>query len=249
MANVQGMCKNCGSLLIFDDRNEQCECVFCNCIFPSEEAIKILENPKNYSFPNEVIAPSENSNRHFYSTPVFPDQVPAAVKREQTRKQNSSSVAVKNNEYEISPNDVKAPKKTVITVSAVFAVILVIVVCVTVPLYRTRESISKFMIDNIGSVFEGVADVDCSVDEDGKTIGYVLHGFHCQNVSVVVDNEVTEDDVAGMIETYAALRTSKTGKDKKDDITMTIYSDKGIYEASFADNGDSKVEFRENEKA
>ena len=38
------MCKNCGSLIVFDDRNENCECVFCHCIFPGEEAIKILED-------------------------------------------------------------------------------------------------------------------------------------------------------------------------------------------------------------
>ncbi|MCQ2482798.1 MAG: hypothetical protein MJ153_04885 [Clostridia bacterium] len=247
MANVQGMCKNCGSLLIFDDRNDQCECVFCNCIFPAEEALKIFENPKDYTFPNEVIAPSENSNKHYYSTPVFPDQVPAAVKREATRKQNRSSVVVKENEYEISPNDVKAPKKTVVVISAVMAAILVLVVCITIPLYRTREAISSYMVDNISSIFEGIAEVDCSVDDDGKTIGYVLHGFHCQSVSVIVNNEVTESDVAAMLNSYADLRSKKTGDDKKDDITMTIYSDNGIYEAAFADNGDPKVEFRENE--
>ena len=41
MATKQGMCKNCGSLVMFDDRDELCECVFCNCVFPSAEAAKI----------------------------------------------------------------------------------------------------------------------------------------------------------------------------------------------------------------
>ena len=50
MATKQGMCKNCGSLIIFADRSENCECIFCHCIFPGAEAVKILENPDDYTF-------------------------------------------------------------------------------------------------------------------------------------------------------------------------------------------------------
>lgn len=53
MAVDHGMCKNCGSLVVLDENNENCTCLFCNCIFPREEAIKLLENHENYSFPNE----------------------------------------------------------------------------------------------------------------------------------------------------------------------------------------------------
>ena len=53
MAVDHGMCKNCGSLVVLDENNENCTCLFCNCVFPREEAIKLLENHENYSFPNE----------------------------------------------------------------------------------------------------------------------------------------------------------------------------------------------------
>ena len=53
MATKQGMCRNCGSLVMFDDRDDLCECVFCNCVFPSEEAAAILANPEGYEFKNE----------------------------------------------------------------------------------------------------------------------------------------------------------------------------------------------------
>ena len=73
MATKQGMCKNCGSLVMFDDRDELCECVFCNCVFPSAEAAKILENPDGYEFKNEKFEKNtEAGAKHYYSNPVFP---------------------------------------------------------------------------------------------------------------------------------------------------------------------------------
>ena len=37
MATYHGMCKNCGSLITIDDSKENCECVFCHCVFPRDE--------------------------------------------------------------------------------------------------------------------------------------------------------------------------------------------------------------------
>ena len=50
----QGLCKNCGSLITLDDSSENCKCVFCHCVFPKEEAVKLLEDQEDLSFPNEV---------------------------------------------------------------------------------------------------------------------------------------------------------------------------------------------------
>ena len=44
MATYHGMCKNCGSLITIDDSKENCECVFCHCVFPRDEAEKIKQN-------------------------------------------------------------------------------------------------------------------------------------------------------------------------------------------------------------
>ena len=115
MATKQGMCKNCGSLVMFDDRDELCECVFCNCVFPSAEAAKILENPDGYEFKNEKFEKNtEAGAKHYYSNPVLPDVVEKAVQRDKTSKTQKAEVKLKPNEFEISPNDVKAPKKLVI---------------------------------------------------------------------------------------------------------------------------------------
>ena len=85
MATKQGMCKNCGSLVMYDDRDELCECVFCNCVFPTSEAAEILANPDKFEFKNEKIEKQEGA-KHYYSSPVLPDIVEKAVKRDVVSK-------------------------------------------------------------------------------------------------------------------------------------------------------------------
>ena len=81
MATKQGMCRNCGSLVVFDDRDDMCECIFCNCVFPAEEAIALLENHEGHEFKNEKFEAKEGG-KHYYSNPVMPDTVQKAVQRE-----------------------------------------------------------------------------------------------------------------------------------------------------------------------
>ena len=142
MATRQGMCKNCGSLVMFDDRDELCECVFCNCVFPSEEAAKILENPDGYEFKNEKFEKNTQAGaKHYYSNPVMPDVVEKAVQRDKTSKTQKAEVKLKPNEFEISPNDVKAPKKLVIGMIAGIVLFVGIIVAIALPLYMSREAL------------------------------------------------------------------------------------------------------------
>ena len=75
------MCTNCGSLVIFDDRDESCECVFCHCVFPAAEAVALLANPDGHEFKNEKYEAQEGG-KHYYATPMQPDIVAKAVQRE-----------------------------------------------------------------------------------------------------------------------------------------------------------------------
>ena len=91
MATVQGICRNCGSLMMIDDRDETCECVFCNCVFPSSEAIEIFNDPDGREFPNEKFEPSSDGKRHF-TTRVFSDEsIEKAIKREEIAKSHYDS--------------------------------------------------------------------------------------------------------------------------------------------------------------
>jgi len=112
MATKQGMCRNCGSLVVFDDRDDTCECVFCHCVFPSEEAVALLANPDGHEFKNEKFEAKEGG-KHYYSNPVMPDTVSKAVQRDAVSSKNSDDLKLKPSEFEVSPNDVKAPRKAI----------------------------------------------------------------------------------------------------------------------------------------
>ena len=92
MATNQGICKNCGSLIVFDERDEQCECVFCHCVFPSAEAIEIFNNPEGREFPNEKYEPNTSSVKHNVTRVYSTESLEKSIAREELRKQNSPEV-------------------------------------------------------------------------------------------------------------------------------------------------------------
>lgn len=47
MAVLRCICRNCGSLITFDDSSESCECFFCHSVFTREEAEAMIEGADN----------------------------------------------------------------------------------------------------------------------------------------------------------------------------------------------------------
>lgn len=246
MATKHGMCKNCGSLIVFDDRNENCECVFCHCIFPGEEAIKILENPDDYTFANEEIEESKEST-HYYVTKVNPDMVESAVARDQLMKSRENGSSIKPSDFEISPNDVKAPVKLTAIIIGSVALVILLVVAISLPLFKSRKALKADINSNIATVFDGVCEVDTSSDELGHTKGYTIFGQTCQNIKIALSTPVTEDECKQLFNKYVELRASKAGitEGKADGVTMEVFVSNGIYTVTSA-NGQVGVEFTED---
>ena len=230
MATVQGLCRNCGSLMMIDDRDETCECVFCNCVFPTSEAIEIFNDPEGREFPNEKFEPSAEGKRH-HTTRVFSDDnIEKAIKREELAKaQRGDDVAVKKNEFEVSPNDVKAPAKAVLIISSVFVALVIITIVIALPMYNTRKDITAKISSNIESVFDGVAEVDTRVGDDGYAAGYSICGQTCQTVKVITDEDIGEDGARTMFENYCSVRSEARGKSGNAGVNLTIYSGDVIY--------------------
>lgn len=221
MATKQGMCKNCGSLVMFDDRDDLCECVFCNCVFPSKEAMEILENPGNYEFKNEKFEKQEGT-RHYYSNPVMPDVVEKAVKRDITSKSQSDSAKLKANEFEISPNDVKAPKKLVIGMAVGAVAIVAIIVAIALPMFLSRKSLTDAITADFDKVFDSTSESNYEYKQ------FDIYGLSCQYVKVGVSGDMTEGDAQQIYSNYVALRSDKRG-DASGDVEMYIYTPDTIY--------------------
>ena len=245
MATKQGMCKNCGSLIIFDDRNENCECIFCHCIFPGAEAVQILENPDDYTFANEEIAESSEST-HYYATKVNPDMIESAVARDRAMKAKEDSGSIKPSDFEISPNDVKAPAKLKAILIGATALLIIIIIAVAFPFYNSRKKLKNEISDGI-SVLKEIASIDTSVDESGNGKGYMIYGQSCQYVKLAVPSQITEDKCKQLFEKYTDLRAEKAEitSDKMKGVTMEIFVNNGIYEVT-GEGGVINVVFTED---
>lgn len=243
MATIQGMCKNCGSLIVFDNRDDKCECVFCHLVFPAEEAVKILENPGEYTFPNEKIEETDDT-RHYYATPVYPDMVEKAVARDKTSKKDDSDSKLKPNEFEVQPKDVKAPKKLVIGLIVGITAAVAIVVGIALPMYFSRTELKNKITTSIGQVFEGTIKVDTSANTDGYSKGYNVFGQSCQNLKVATTDDVTEEKAKEVFNKYCDLRNKSGNFTAADNskVTLELYTPKGIYTVT-----NDSAEFKEDE--
>lgn len=220
MATKQGMCKNCGSLVMYDDRDELCECVFCNCVFPTSEAAEILANPDKFEFKNEKIEKQEGA-KHYYSSPVLPDIVEKAVKRDVVSKTQTDNSKLKANEFEISPNDVKAPKKLVIGMAAGAFAIVAIIVAIALPLFLSRKTLTEAITADIDTVF-------AASDKNFDYKQFDIYGLSCQYVKIGVSADLTDDEAKQFYANYSKLRSEKSGN-ASGDVEMYIYTPDTIY--------------------
>lgn len=216
------MCRNCGSLVMFDDRDELCECVFCNCVFPSKEAAELLANPDGHEFKNEKFEKQEGS-KHYYSNPVMPDVVEKAVQRDKVSKPLSDSTKLKANEFEISPNDVKAPKKLVIGMAAGSVALVAIILAIAIPLFITRKSLTDSITADINTIFDTPAS-----DSAESYRQFNIYGLSCQYIKVGTSEDITDDEAKALYSNYTKLRAEKRGNDSGD-VEMSIYTPDTIF--------------------
>ena len=244
------MCKNCGSLIVFDERDDQCECVFCHCIFPSEEAVEIYNNPEGRQFPNEKYEPSTSAQKHNVTRVYSSESLEKSIAREELRKANSEGP--KTNEFEVQAKDVKAPKKLVIGVIAGAVAIVGIVIAICYPMYKTRIALRDSIEADIAPVFEGIADVALTSDAEGNYFdGFSVFGQTCQYLNAATEDELSEEDARAIFENYGALRAEKIADgsaDTFDGVQIKIYSRGGYYTVTGA-NGEVNAVFTEDAEA
>ena len=227
MATSQGMCKNCGSLIMFDDRDSTCECVFCHCVFPASEAVEILSNPEGRTFANEKFE-ANTDDRHHYTTRVYStESLEKQIAREEIKKSKAAENTISSNEFEVTAKDVKAPKKLVLGMFAVILVIVIGIAAISVPSYFTRKKIMESLDKNFSSIYSG----NLVTSEDDK--GYSFYGQTCQTLNIVTDDEIDEAVAKTVFDNFCDQRAA-AGKKGTKDVTVVIYCDGGIYKVTDA---------------
>lgn len=205
MASIHGICKNCGSLIVLNDREDMCECLFCDCYFPSAEAIEIAKNPQGYTYPN-LPQPKRDGIKKFNVTPVYPDPIPAAVKRAEV----SEPVKKEKNPYEVSPDDIKAPKSTIRRILAISAAAVILVIAIYLPLYLVRMNHRDKISDSIAQVFETAGYTVNTSEDEGYYVGFSLSGQANTLLSVSADaEELTPEQILLTFKEFADLRAEE----------------------------------------
>lgn len=241
MAVLQGICKNCGSLVMYNSADEMCECIFCNAVYPIGEVIPIDAELKDIVFPNEKFEKNTNSGaKNQYST--MPDRVTPVVER--NAKSDSLDEGVETKQFEIQAKDVKAPKKVVAIITGAAAIALIVIISVSLPLYKKRTKVHAKMEDKMHSIVENVIDIDITKDENGNTAGYAIQGLSCQKVSMLTGDKVEEDKAVLLYNNYCSALKSADSSINKDSVELKLYCDGGVYTVT-SDN----VKFSENKAA
>ena len=243
MAITQGICKNCGSLIMLESREDQCECLFCNLVFPVAEAIALGEDSSGHVFPNEKYEKSD-SVKKMTVTPVFYDPVPAAVKRADQASATKKDAVI---EYEVSPDDVKMPRKNLRVTLACTVAFIVIVIAIALPMNLVRNSNRSAMAANISTVFSGF-EVKIE-NEDGHFAGFYLSGQRNHElVAVTTEGDPTEQDVFETFRNFAALRGEQYRIDSSNfsafygAVSVTIIGESGAFVMSASNEAELTVD-------
>ena len=245
MATEQGICKNCGSLLMVNSSDEMCECVFCDCVFPSAEAIEIFNNPDGVEFPNLPQPKREGKVTRHVVTPVFEDVVEKAVKVDKATNKETKVEKL----FELSPDDVKAPKKVKIITAIATSAAVLIVLGISIPLFVLRMSHRHDIEKNLQLAITN-SEMSVSLEkDDGFGVGYKIYGQTNKKLDLVASEDVNEEQVKKAFESYCAIRgeeygySTDDGSHYYDGVVLTVYAPNGRFTVEGNKNGAEEVEF------
>ncbi len=215
---------------MLNDKEELCECLFCDCVFPSAEAIEIAKDPAAYTFPNEP-QPKREGGKRYTETRVFSDPIPVAIKRAAVSEEPKKA---EKNPYEVTPDDVKAPRKIFWGIIGGSALLVLLIVAIAWPLYNLRNANAQKVTERLPEVFTEFP-VDTG-EADGYNIGFSLHGQDNSTLSVTTDEDVSAEEIVTTFKNFAKLRAEVYGISEDNfaayygSVRLTVYAKNGGYE-------------------
>lgn len=215
---------------MLNDKEELCECLFCDCVFPCEEAMEIAKDPASYTFPNEP-QPKREGTKRYTETRVFSDPIPVAIKRAAVSEEPKKT---EKNPYEVTPDDVKAPRKIFWGIIGGAAILVILIVAIAWPLYIVREANEKKVNDRLSEVF---TEFSVNTGEaDGYNIGFSLLGQENNTLAVTTDEDVSAEEIVTTFKNFAKLRAEVYGISQDNfaayygSVHLTVYAKNGGFE-------------------
>ncbi|HPX93675.1 MAG TPA: hypothetical protein PK646_04955 [Bacillota bacterium] len=164
MAFKEGRCINCGSLLFLDPDTPKGHCLFCDCVFDSEEAFKALENPELFTFPNE--------KQPEYQGPPIAAGRPRRGSAVTAQPAAPVTAEKKEDGYQLPESKVpslKIPVKVIVLYSALTVAVLGILSAVAFPLIAKRNHRQAAITDSFVSKLSYTLDKEKDIRVQGMT--------------------------------------------------------------------------------
>ncbi|HHT45168.1 MAG TPA: hypothetical protein GXZ89_06720 [Fastidiosipila sp.] len=217
MALKEGLCVNCGSLLMLESRNEKGHCLFCDAVFDNKEAFRAKAEPDQFTFPNEPQPPYEGPNLDPRPTAVAaPAPVQPAVKSKKTTPAFVPTVT--------HVPDAKIPRRAKIWAITILVVALGVFAAITLPLTINRDKQRAEITDQFGKRLEQTIDLD-------KNLSIINMGNN--HVLLTLENAVTKEEAVDIYETYCDVRASvmekETGAAAREGVSMRLTTPEGGY--------------------
>lgn len=208
----EGICKNCGSIVFVDPKNENCHCLFCNCVFPTSEALEIAKNPTAYTYPNEEQPEyvDEKIKQEYAKNINSLDKLAESQKKNQAKAKKKPQYAIKT---KVLP-DINLSVKQVVMMIAGFALIALVFLGVMLPKTikrdRQREGITAQFKKSMTS-----SELKETIDFDE---GFVISHMDNSHLDLVIKEKPSKEDAIQIFKLYSDTRASVIGdisEDKK----------------------------------
>ncbi len=250
MANKDGRCPNCGSLLNLDVSAEKGHCLFCDAVFESKTAFMINENPDGYEFPNEPQPKYEGPSLSPRASPGKVQPEKSAVAREAQQQKKKARPAPQRayvHKEPIKLPEIKLPPKIRLKVIIVTIVLALLIIGISTPLIITRNNMRAQLMEAMPEYtpFEVVPERDAVIRRVGNS--YLM---------IVADEAVSEDQMIELFRGFAEKRAELRGLDQDDfrrvyrSVTVKLISPDGGYllaeprDAAELDSGAALVAIR-----
>ena len=215
----EGRCFNCGSILFLDPSQDKGHCIYCDAVFPTQQAFDIHDNPEGHEFKNEPQPEYTGPNLDPYSNPahITFDQAPKAP----------AKAAAKDN-YKVKVKEipeVKADPKLMKIIIAAVVLLVVVFVAITVPLTMKRDQDRERMAREFSVSVNEVAD-----HEESAVLGEDFIIERTDNSrGILIVKELADQAEA---EAYFNAFVNARGADRGGNVTLDVLSKDVSYRIS-----------------
>jgi hypothetical protein len=199
MAIKEGRCPNCGSILQLEGNAQKGHCIFCDMVFPNEQAFSLAESSKGVVFPNLPQPKYTGPNLDV----GFAAAAPSAQRQKQLQPQKKVEkkpippVYIPKEPVKLPDMKLPAPLKRRILLITLAAVL--VLSGIFVPLFIQRDNVRTKVLGEMTQI------APFEVDTQG---GVAIRGLRNASLMIASKTAVSQADMVRLFTSYCEARAA-----------------------------------------